>query len=407
MGRLPLSKSIAARALVLGALADEPVGDEYLSDCDDIAVMRRALTTPYTDEINVGDSATALRFLTAFFASRPGVEVTITGSDRLCERPLQPLVDALRSLGASIDYAGKEGHAPVIVKGKALSGGEVDLKGVAQSSQYASALALIAPTLSDGLRINLGGQIASTPYLKMTLAMLRVRGVNAEIEGYTVMVAPGKLQPVGVESEPDWSAAAFWYAIAAVSAGWVTLPSLTPDSIQGDSILKTLGERFGVVTEFTDAGAELSATPDIFSRLDMDMSDYPDLVPPLAIVAALTGLPFVFSGIGHLRHKESDRLKTMVDELRKIGIVAEAGTDTLSWEGERIPVMRMPQIDANGDHRIAMAFAVASFVFPGIVIDDPSVVGKSYPGFFDDLKDAGFTICGPDDPIPAEFCSEE
>ena len=406
--RLPLSKSIAARALVLAALSGSHVAADRLPVCTDIKVLRDALAGPSADNatVNVEDSGTALRFLTAYFAAKDGADVTLTGSDRLCRRPVRPLVDALRSLGAEIDYVGNDGFAPLHIRGHRLDGGEVTLD-ASSSSQFASALAMIAPTMGKGLRINLGGQIPSMPYLKMTLSMLEARGIDAYIEAYTAVIPHGAIKNVEGEAEPDWSSASYWYSIAAVSAGWVTLPGMKPESLQGDSVLKNIGERFGVVTEFTDEGAELSATPDIYSRLDMDMADWPDLVPAIAVTGALTGLPYVLSGVGNLRHKECDRLEALAEGLAQLGIVAEVGNDTFAWEGERRPIMRMPEIDPHGDHRIAMAFAAASLVLPGIVIKDPAVVAKSYPGFFEDLADAGFTVCGLNDPVPEEFLPQE
>ena len=357
-------------------------------------------------KIDVADSGTALRFLTAYFSVKEGCEVELTGSARLCERPISPLVDAMRSLGASIEYVGDEGFAPLLIKGMRLKGGDVNLDASA-SSQFASALAMVAPLMDEGLRINLGGQIPSLPYLKMTLSMLQHRRVDAHIEAYTAIIPHGSLKSVEAESESDWTAASYWYAIAAVSAGWVTIPGLSKNSLQGDAVLQSLGERFGVLTEFTDGTAELSATPDLFSRLDMDMADYPDLVPAVAVAGYLTGIPYVFTGVANLRYKESDRIAVLTENLAKIGAVTEAGPDTFAWEGERMPLMQMPEIDPHGDHRMAMAFAAASLFIPGITILHPEVVEKSYPGFFDDLADAGFTICGPDDDVPEAFLPQE
>lgn len=408
---LPLSKSVAARALILSALSHGEVDDSKLPDCMDICVLKNALdkisdTAAGQISVDVADSGTALRFLTAFCASREGLDVVLGGSERLCERPISPLVDTLRALGADIEYVRADGHAPLRIRGHRLAGGEANLDATA-SSQFASALALVAPTMENGLRINLGGQIPSMPYLKMTLSMLEARGIDAHVEGYTAVIPAGKIQPIDAECERDWSAASYWYAIAAVSAGWVTLAGLEKSSLQGDAVLASLGERFGVLTEFTDEGAELSAHPDIFSRLDMNLSDWPDLVPALAVVGAMTGLPYVFSGVGNLRHKESDRLAALAEGLRALGVITEVGAETFAWEGERAPILKMPEIDPHGDHRIAMAFAVASFAIPGIVIKNPEVVSKSYPAFWDDLGAAGFTICGPNDSIPEEFLVQE
>ena len=405
VGRLPLSKSVAARALVLGAISGSEVEESKLPDNTDIRVLRDALSA--TDgTVDVADSGTALRFLTAYFATRDGCDVVLSGSERLCDRPISPLVDTLRLLGADIEYTGRSGFAPLRIKGRRLAGGEVDIDSK-NSSQFVSALAMVAPTMQNGLRINMGGQIPSMPYLKMTLSMLEARGIEAYIEAYTAVIRPGTLNRIPAEAEYDWSAASYWYSISAVSAGWVTIPGLKRDSLQGDSVLQKIGDRFGVITEFSDGNTELSATPDIFSRLDMDMADWPDLVPTLAVTACMIGLPFVFTGVSNLRLKECDRLEAIAKNLARLGIVCETGTDSLSWEGERMPITLFPRIDPCNDHRIAMAFAVASLHVPGLIIEHPEVVDKSYPGFFDDLADAGFFVCGPDDPVPEPYQTEE
>lgn len=398
--RLPLSKSVSARVMVLDALTHGAPGvaPNAVAQCDDIEALARALRVR-SGNADAGESGTALRFLTAFFAASEGCDVHLSGAPALCGRPIAPLVDALRSLGAEIDYEGPEGHAPLHIRGRRLKGGEVSLDSKA-SSQFASAIAMIGPVMDSPLKIHLGGQIPSMPYLRMTLEMMQARGVEAYTEGYSVVIGRGPYMPAQPETEPDWSAASYWYAIAAVTAGWVTLPGLQSRSLQGDSVLQRIGDRVGVVTEFDEEGAQLSATPEVWSRLDMDMADYPDLVPALAVTAALIGVPFVFSGVANLRHKECDRLEALRANLLKLGIVAECGSDTLAWEGERVPLMEIPEIDPCGDHRIAMAFAAAACFVPGLVISDAQVVGKSYPGFFDDLRDAGFNVVDASMPLP-------
>lgn len=400
VNHLPLSKSISARELVMAALtpgASLPAKSN-LADCDDIDVLAKALLCR-RGEVTVHSSGTALRFLTAFFAAADGAEVTLTGSARLCERPVGPIVDALRSLGADITYTGREGFAPLKIRGKKLKGGAVALD-ASSSSQFASALAMVAPTMSDGLTIDLGGQIPSAYYLKMTVTMMRLRGIDASMEGYSLRIAPGTYQPYESQKEVDWTAASYWYAIAAVTAGWVKLPDMETNSLQGDAIMRYWGERIGVLSECHDYGIELSATPDIYSRLDIDMSDFPDLVPTLAVAASLIGMPWQFTGIANLRIKESDRIAALHSELRKFGFVTEATANSLGWEGEREPVMKMPEVDPHGDHRIAMAFAVASIFVPGMIILDSEVVVKSYPGFYEDLREAGFSILDADAPLP-------
>ena len=390
--RLPLSKSVAARAMVLSALTPEgcPVPPDRLPDCTDTAVLARALGTD-SGTVDVADCGTAARFLTAYYAVRPGADVTLTGSARLSARPIAPLVEALRSLGADISYTAEAGHLPLHIRGTALRGGSVRLD-ARSSSQFASALVMIAPLCPGGLRIELGGEIASMPYLRMTMRMLEARGIAVDLAGYTLSIGAGPLASVPAEAEYDWSAAAFWYSIAAVSAGWVTLAGLTPSRLQGDSILAEIGPRFGVVTEFTDEGAELSATPDIYSRLDLDLGDYPDLAPALAVTAYLASMPFKLTGLGNLRHKESDRIAALADGLRACGCIATTGPDSIGWEGERVPLTELPVIDPRADHRIAMAFAAASIFIPGIVIRDTEAAAKSYPTFWDDLRSAGFTL---------------
>lgn len=214
-------------------------------------------------------------------------------------------------------------------------------------------------------------------------------------------VAPGKYRPYDEPVERDWSAAAFWYEIAAITAGWVTLPGLCDKSLQGDAVTAALYPRLGVLTEFEDAAAELSATPDLYSRLDLDMTDTPDLVQAMAVTACAIGVPFRFTGVATLRHKETDRLEALRRELLKIGCVAEIESDNIiSWEGQRVPLTEMPVIDTYGDHRMAMAFAPLSVFVPGIIVRDIEVVGKSYPGFWNDMRQAGFTLTDAAEPLP-------
>lgn len=390
--RLPLSKSVAARLLILhamtpGARALDPT---RLPACSDTQVMAAALAVA-DGNIDVADCGTAARFLTAYVAATPGRRALISGSPRMTARPMKPLVDALCSLGADIAYEGEEGHLPLRITGRKLSGGTVRLDASA-SSQFASALALVAPAMERPLSIELGGEIASMPYLKMTLDMLAARGVESERRGYTIDVANTPLRDVDHEAEPDWSAAAPWYELAAVTAGWVTLPGLRADSLQGDRALASLGERIGVVTEFTDEGADLSASPEVFSRLDLDMSDNPDLVPALAVTACLINIPFHFTGVANLRLKESDRLASLASQLAMCGWLLDVGPDFIGWEGATRPVFEVPILSSCDDHRIAMALApIAAFV-PAIEIDGAEAVNKSYPGFWDDLADAGFGV---------------
>ena len=395
---LPLSKSISARALIMRRLAG--CTDAYtVADCDDTRSMAEALTCT-SCEVNIGPAGTAMRFLTAYYAATEGCDIILDGNERMRRRPIRALVDALRSLGADIEWAGEEGFAPLHIRGRRLKGGELTMDS-SVSSQFISAILMVAPTMQSPLTLTLDGETVSMPYIKMTVEMMRRAGIETEISRDVITVAPGKYRPYDEPVERDWSAAAFWYEIAAITAGWVTLPGLCDKSLQGDAVTAALYPRLGVLTEFEDGAAELSATPDLYSRLDLDMTDTPDLVQAMAVTACAIGVPFRFTGVATLRHKETDRLEALRRELLKIGCVAEIESDNIiSWEGQRVPLTEMPVIDTYGDHRMAMAFAPLSVFVPGIIVRDAEVVAKSYPGFWDDMRQAGFTLTDAAEPLP-------
>ena len=402
---LPLSKSLSARQLILDAVSGIDSGYP-LADCDDITALRDALATGKTGTVDVHASGTALRFLTAYYAATAGTDIVLTGTPRLCMRPIAGLVNALRALSADIEYVDKEGFAPLRIRGRQLNGGNVDMD-ASISSQYVSALMMMAPTMSSTLTITLLNNIASAPYIKMTAAMMERRGVEVEIAGQRVIIEPGSYTGPGGEIERDWSAASYWYSVVAISAGWVTLPGLCKDSIQGDSAMLKYGAELGVNTDFDDEDATdaavLSGSPEQYSRLSLDMSGTPDLVPALAIAASTLGIPFRFTGVKTLHHKECDRIDALSREALKLGAVFETeGDDVLFWEGTRHPLTELPVIDTHDDHRIAMAFAPLSVFVPGMVIRDVEVVEKSYPGFWDDLRKAGFILVDPSQPAPEE-----
>ena len=400
--KLPLSKSISARLLTINALAGHKTPLEAVADCDDTRALAAALETT-SGTVNVGPAGTAMRFAAAYFAATEGCDVVLDGNERMRCRPMAILVDALRSLGAEISYLDKEGFAPLHIVGHKLRGGRLEID-ASVSSQFLSAIAMVAPTMKEPLEVALLNSPASLPYLRMTVGMLQSAGVDASLEGMTLSVSPGTISPLdGFEVEPDWSAASYWYAIAAMTAGWVTLPGLRENSLQGDMRSRILGLRIGVITEFDTEGvraAELSATPDLFSRLDDDMQATPDIVPTFAVAAAMLGMPFRFTGIHTLRDKETDRVAALITEADKLGFIFEQEADAISWEGARHPITQMPAIDTYGDHRIAMAFAPCSVFIPGIIIRDAQVVEKSYPTYWDDLRMAGFTLADPCD-LPA------
>lgn len=409
---LPLSKSISTRALVMAYLTPgvSVLPTEGISQCTDTAILRHCLENS-SQTVNVGAAGTSMRFLTALFAAMPGRELTLDGSDRMRKRPVGPLVDALRSLGARIEYTGEDGFPPLRISGRKLTGGRVDLDAEA-SSQFASALMMVAPLMAEPLHIHLtGGGNASSPYIRMTAEMMRRRGVDAEIEGYDIRVPNTPYLHTADDAEPDWSAATFWYEIAALSAGWVTVRGLSHDALQGDRGVATIFEHIGVNTEYTSEGAELSALPDQYARIDGDMSDMPDAVPSIAVTAAILGIPFRLTGVASLKIKESDRLAALRSELLKFGIIleseAESGPDTLAWEGQRARIDTLPVVDPHDDHRIAMAFAPTAVFLPGVVIQNSGVVDKSYPGFWDAMREAGFIVQPADAPIPEAYRPSE
>lgn len=398
--RLPLSKSISNRLLIIHALTDNAGPLPVLADAADTRVMAEALGSDAA-EVNVDGAGTAMRFLTALYAATPGRQVTIDGNGRMRQRPIGPLVDALRKLGADIEYTGQEGFPPLVIKGRRLRGGTVKVD-AGVSSQFVSALLMVAPTMESPVTFDLEGEAVSMPYIKMTTSMMEACGVECRYEEYRIIVEPGHYKPVETVVEGDWSAASYWYEIAALSAGFITLDGLTRDSVQGDRHIADIFKSFCVDTlwEGEEGGIDLQLTPDQAPRLVMDLTDYPDLVPSIVVTAVMLGVPFRLSGLGSLRIKECDRLEALVDEMHKIGAELKVENDVLSWELERHPIGEMPWFATHGDHRMAMALAPVSIFIPGIVVEDAEVVEKSYPGYWQALTDVGFSLLDGDAPMP-------
>lgn len=392
---LPLSKSESNRQLIISALTPGGSRPHPLADCDDTDAMISALDKS-TGHINIGAAGTAMRFLTAYFATRRGADVILDGSERMRQRPIAALVDALRSLGADIDYAGAEGFPPLHIRGRMLEGGNVEME-ASVSSQYVSALLMVAPTMEHGLRLKLKGDIISRPYIEMTLALMKSAGIKGKFDEISgAITVPNGTYSKGLPPvEADWSAASYWLEIAAISANPVWLAGLRRDSLQGDSAVTALFKVTGIESQWTSDGyLELQLTPDAGSQLLVDFSDTPDLAQTMAVTCCLLGLPFCFTGLQSLRIKETDRLEAMQMELSKLGFVTDV-TDpgTLTWTGARFdPGETIEPIKTYEDHRMAMAFAPAALFYPGLQIDNVEVVSKSYPGFWNDLRKVGFTL---------------
>ncbi|NCB25277.1 MAG: 3-phosphoshikimate 1-carboxyvinyltransferase [Bacteroidia bacterium] len=389
--QLPASKSMSNRALILNALSLSPYHIRNLSDCEDTQVIIDAFNSD-SNEFDVKGAGTAMRFLTAFLAGMQG-EWIIKGSRRMHERPIHPLVETLTALGAKIDYLEKEGFPPLRINGRKLKGGEVYLSGNI-SSQFISALLMVAPLMEKGLIMHIEKKIVSKPYIDLTMAMMAQCGVIVKWAGNDILVKPQEYQAIELTVETDWSAASYWYEMVALMPGAeVMLLGLQKKSLQGDANVANLFSDLGVTTEFVEEGAIIRHTKRKAKKFFHDFVNEPDLAQTFAATCCFKGIPFLFSGIQSLKIKETDRVQALINELKKLGFVLkETEIGMLEWEGDRCTPEKEPAIDTYDDHRMAMSFAPGAMVFHTLNINNPEVVTKSYPNFWDDLKRAGFHI---------------
>ena len=377
---------------------------ENLSDCDDTKVIIRALSHR-PEVIDIKAAGTAMRFMTAYLSVTEG-EHTITGTERMKHRPIGVLVDALHYLGAEIEYAGEKGFPPLRIRGRQLEGGRLEIPGNV-SSQYISALLMIAPVLSKGLEMKLTGGIVSRPYIDLTLHLMHQFGVSAEwtdIDSITVKPQPYRQRPYTIEN--DWTAASYWYEVLALTdelGSKVVLPGMLDGSRQGDSAVRYIFSLLGIKTAFADREADrltdatLTRHSCMLNRMDYDFTNQPDLAQTLIATCPVLGIPFHFTGLGSLRIKETDRIEAMKTEMEKLGYILHAGSGTeLSWEGDRCEPAAQPVIDTYEDHRMAMSFAPLAIRLGRIGINHPEVVSKSYPHYWNDLRKAGFHIVQTD-----------
>lgn len=395
---LPASKSICNRALIIQALAGSTMLPANLSDCDDTRVMAAALRD-LPEVIDIGAAGTAMRFMAAYLSVGTGTH-TLTGTERMRQRPIGVLVDALRQLGAHIEYLGIEGFPPLRIKGRPLAGGTLEVAGNV-SSQYISALLMIGPMLRQGLTLRLTGDIVSRPYIDLTLWTMTEFGAQAEWSDVdTISVAPVPYTPTTYAVENDWSAASYWYEVVALlnkPEARVVLSGLSDGSRQGDSVTRYIGSLMGVKTTF-DTLADgrqqvvLASHGCTLPRLDYDFVNSPDLAQTFVVACAAKGIPFHFTGLASLKIKETDRIEALKCELRKLGVLlTDRHGSELIWNGERCAPTMEP-IDTYQDHRMAMAFAPAALTMGPVTINHPEVVSKSYPHYWDDLRRAGFKI---------------
>ncbi len=381
----------------MNALAKSPYQPENLSDCDDTRVMVRALQE-MTPTIDIMAAGTAMRFLTAFLSVTSGTHV-ITGTERMQQRPIRILVDALRTLGADIDYAGNEGFPPLRITGTCLKNHEINLPGNV-SSQYISALLMIGPVLEKGLKLTLTGDIVSRPYINLTLQMMHEFGAEAGwISDHCLEVKPVPYKPVPYYVESDWSASSYWYEICALTdEAEVELPGLFQQSFQGDSEVANLFRQLGVDTIYGDRTVTLKKTGKVTERMEYDFVNQPDLAQTFVVTCAMLGIPFHFYGLQSLKIKETDRINALITELKKLGYaIQEANDSELFWNGERCTPDAEPRIDTYEDHRMAMAFAPACIKLKELRINNPQVVSKSYPHYWENLQQAGFIVCTEED----------
>lgn len=397
--KLPASKSISNRALVLAALSGGKDIPDNLSDCDDTEVMIAALRD-MPREIDIKAGGTAMRFMTAFLSVTPGEHV-ITGTERMKHRPIGVLVDSLRKLGADIEYVGEKGFPPLLVKGKTLDGGWVQIDG-SVSSQFISALLMVGPTMKKRLTLQLTGNIISRPYIDLTLGMMRDYGVNPEWTGVdTIVVEPSSYVSRPYYIESDWSAASYWYEILALCKdpnAEIRLEGLMDGSSQGDTTVKYIFSLLGVKTQFAASVQGVPTTVTLkrserrVPQLRYDFTNCPDLAQTVVCTCCGLEIPFDLTGLSSLKIKETDRIEALKTELRKLGyVIRDVNDNELIWDGSRCEPSMEP-IDTYEDHRMAMAFAPLTQKTGGIKINNPQVVSKSYPGFWRDLQSCGFTI---------------
>ena len=404
------SKSECNRALVIEALSGDTVKVENISDAADTVTLLEVLSpkskvlSQHEDSglktqdlrlVNIGPAGTAMRFLTAYFTLLQEGEVVLTGSERMKQRPIGILVNALREIGADIEYTENDGFPPLRIKGGFEQKTDtISIKGDI-SSQYITALLLIASQLPLGLTLQIEGELTSRPYVEMTLAMLQQAGILHQWNGNSIHIAKQDFKETTLYVEPDWSAASYWYAIAALAdEAELFLPGLTAYSLQGDSVITEIMANFGITSQFKDGGVFLKKEAKPISRKIFDMKSCPDLAQTVIVVCAALGHDATFTGLETLKIKETDRIAALQIELAKIGVklVEKGQVYKLDCSEKHIPKSIL--IDTYDDHRMAMAFAPLALVVPEVEVEDYMVVEKSYPAFWEDLKKVGFEVKG-------------
>ncbi len=384
------SKSESNRALILQALFPEILLTN-LSNSDDTVVLQKALKME-RGTVDIQHAGTAMRFLTAYFATKEGFEIELTGSPRMQERPIKLLIDSLHSLGANITYANQEGYPPLNIKGKKLT--KIRVKVQANiSSQYISALMLIAPSLHSGLEMELEGPVTSVPYIEMTLELLRYFGIKGKFEGQLIRIESAEsVDSKTLAIESDWSSASYYFSLAALSnTAELKLSNFRMASLQGDSQIVSIYKELGVETTFSNNSIQLKkGTHKKPKSVRLNLKNMPDMAQTIAVTCLGIGLHCELKGLHTLKIKETDRLVALKNELEKLGAIVEITHDSLTLIPPTV-LNRNVEINTYNDHRMAMAFAPLASLVP-IKILEAEVVSKSYPEFWEDYKSLGFSI---------------
>jgi 3-phosphoshikimate 1-carboxyvinyltransferase len=389
---LPPSKSIYNRALIIRALCGEGFKISPAPSANDSLLLEKLLKTS-ASVIDAEDAGTTFRFLTAYLSQKPG-EWLLTGTERMKQRPIEILVNSLRQLGADIIYADRKKFPPLQIRGQKLKGGTIDIDG-SVSSQFISALLLIAPTLEGGLQLNLKGEVFSGSYIEMTLRLMEEFGIHADWTGNVITVEEQKYFGKDFFVEADWSAASYWYEVAALSEqADITLVGLNGNSVQGDSAIAKIMEQFGVKTEFMENGVRItkqanSNVPKVFSY---NFKSCPDLVQTMAVTCAALGTEAAMSGIENLRIKETNRLHALYNEFKKVGLETRITPSHFYLPESSLQAVSDLQFETYNDHRMAMSLAPLALKLGVIEIENAEVVKKSYPEFWNDLSSVGFDV---------------
>lgn len=401
--QLPFSKSLSNRLLIIRALSSGDFTIKNLAEADDTVLLADLLRQikerkqqKQVTELDTGNAGTAMRFLTAYLSSVKGKWI-LTGSERMKLRPIGALVDSLRLLGAEIDYLAKLGYPPLLIKGKSLRGGEIMID-AGISSQFVSALIMTGPSIPGGISLRLWGEAVSKPYINMTVRLIEYFGIPVKREKNRIIIPKSEYLPRDYDVEADWSSAAFWYESAALAdKAEIILSGLYSNSLQGDSVLSGIYQNFGVATEYLENAVRITKATKKTGGFYFNFSDNPDIAPPVITTCAAIGIRGHFEGLKSLKIKESDRLLAITNEFKKMGIFVETRDTTnndlsIDFPPSTIKMAGAIRMDPYGDHRMAMTFAPLALKTGTITIENPDVVKKSYPQFWEHLSSLGFDI---------------